>query len=232
MPLQLLPMEANESNIMLYYDICWEAFKNDIMALMYPNGFTQKARAWSLGKDLEAAQKYPDRIKWMKVIDTELPEDGPFGQAVGIAKWKFFPHDRTEAEMEAEKKESDEEGNPPDSNGPMIEEFLDKISEFKKEILGNRAHVLLHVLATLPQHHRRGIGAMHLKWGLEQADRLGVPAYLESSPAGKPLYTRMGFQEMKPFPFDARKWGLDHDLPHTCMLRQPEIADSRRNAGI
>jgi len=35
---------------------------------------------------------------------------------------------------------------------------------------------------------------MLLEWGTKQADRARLPAFLESSPMGKPLYGRMGFQ--------------------------------------
>jgi hypothetical protein len=35
---------------------------------------------------------------------------------------------------------------------------------------------------------------MLLDWGTRQADRARLPAFLESSPMGKPLYERMGFQ--------------------------------------
>ena len=35
---------------------------------------------------------------------------------------------------------------------------------------------------------------MLLKWGAEEADRLGLDSYLESSPEGKSLYEKYGFQ--------------------------------------
>jgi hypothetical protein len=35
---------------------------------------------------------------------------------------------------------------------------------------------------------------MLLEWGTKQADRARLPAFLESSPMGKPLYERMGFR--------------------------------------
>lgn len=78
---------------------------------------------------------------------------------------------------------------------------------------------MLHILATLPNHHRRGVGALHLKWGIDEADKLGLPVYLEASEMGRPLYARWGFEDVKPLPFDARKYGAKTSMPHMCMLR-------------
>ena len=61
-----------------------------------------------------------------------------------------------------------------------------------------------------------------MKWGNEQADKLGLLSYLEASPMGKPLYERFGYKEVRDLPFDARSWGLDRDLPHVIMTRQPK----------
>jgi hypothetical protein len=58
--------------------------------------------------------------------------------------------------------------------------------------LGGRAHALLK----LPAAQRKGAGAAGLIWGLQQADELGLPAYLEASGMGRPLYAKHGFNEV------------------------------------
>jgi hypothetical protein len=63
------------------------------------------------------------------------------------------------------------------------------------------------------------LGALQLKWGLEKADEMGVQAYLESSPKGKGLYAKHGFEEEGMMKFDAREWGREEDVPHTYMVR-------------
>ena len=154
-----------------------------------------------------------------KVIDTDLPGDDPDGRIVGIAMWKFYPLQRTEDELDAESKEREQEGFPPGFNEALAKEFLGDVAKFKREIMGGKPHVLLNMLATRPAYHRRGIGAMQVLWGLEQADELGLPTYLEASPMGKPLYLRLGFEEVRPLPFDARKWGHCRALQHTILIR-------------
>ena len=93
------------------------------------------------------------------------------------------------------------------------------LEKSKNEVMGTKPFVTLHFLVTLPEHQRRGIGAMHLQWGLQKADEMRLPLYLEASPMGKPLYQKMGFEEVCPIPFDARQWGSSVDMAHTCMLR-------------
>ena len=66
---------------------------------------------------------------------------------------------------------------------------------------------------------------MQLEWGLDIADKLGLPSYLEASPMGKGLYERMGYQPVRRMDFDAREWGLGRDLPHYIMYRPVQIAN-------
>ena len=48
-----------------------------------------------------------------------------------------------------------------------------------------------------------------IKWGLEEATRLGLPAYLEASESGHELYRKFGFKDIDAFQVDFSKWGID-----------------------
>ena len=91
-----------------------------------------------------------------------------------MSKWKFYPRDRTEEEAEEEDRFYKERELPPGMNREFFEEFFGAIGECKKKVLGLDANVTLGVLATRPEHSRRGIGAMHLNWGLQQADEVSL----------------------------------------------------------
>ncbi|KAF9774348.1 hypothetical protein IL306_007649 [Fusarium sp. DS 682] len=54
----------------------------------------------------------------------------------------------------------------------------------------------LGLLATSPKCQRTGIGKRLVQWGLDRCDEEGVPATLESSVQGRPLYEKMGFLEV------------------------------------
>ena len=208
-----------EKDFPAFREICWLAFKDDLMGLMYPNGYTQAAKDWWQEEQISDWRKEPEKLKFMKVVDTDLPDEDPHNKMVGVANWKFYLHDRTEEEMDAESNKMKEQGFPPDCNEALLNEFFGKISEYKKKHLGGGAHILLNLLATHPDHHRRGIGAIHMRWGNEHADSHGLPCYLEASPKGKGLYLKNGYEVISDFPFDARDWGHHDKLEHVCMLR-------------
>ena len=176
-------------------------------------------REWWRNQALKDWRGHPDKVKFVKVIDTELPDDDPNHKIVGVANWKFYQQDRSEEELQAERKEREERGFPPDCNRPLCEEFFGKIAEYRRKNLGDRAHLYLNMLATHPDHYRRGVGALHLRWGSEHADSLGLPCYLEASPMGKPLYVREGYEMMCDLPFDPEKWGADKEERTVCMVR-------------
>ncbi|EMC91180.1 hypothetical protein BAUCODRAFT_152467 [Baudoinia panamericana UAMH 10762] len=220
MPLILEPMQ--ESDMEASVDIMWEAFRDSIMGIMYPQGFTKAAREHTLQTSLKAWRKDPEKYRKNKVIDTDLPDDDRYNKIVGTAWWKFYPKPRTDAEIEKEDEESKQDGLPPDIDVSMIEGFGAALQHAKKVHVAGKPHIVLHILTTHPNHHRRGVGAMHLEWGFEQANKLGLPVWLEASPIGRPLYARMGFDTVGWLPFDFTRFKNGKDLPHALMLRQPE----------
>lgn len=101
-----------------------------------------------------------------------------------------------------------------------------------------REHLLtrptvLHILVVDPAYQRRGAGGLLLDWGVAEADRLGVFAYLEGTPAGRPLYERYGFRAVKRTEFRLREYapeeGEDYVEESWIMLRP---AKGEREAGV
>ena len=76
-------------------------------------------------------------------------------------------------------------------------------------------------LFTDPNHQRRGAGTMLLKWGTEQADRLGLPLYLDATADGKRLYEKHDFRVIDKIVFDFAKWGGPSVVESVVMVRQP-----------
>lgn len=62
---------------------------------------------------------------------------------------------------------------------------------------------------------------MLLEWGLKQADADQLPAFLESSPMGRPLYARVGFEPQHEEVWDLTKYGLEGTDTSTVMIRPP-----------
>lgn len=55
---------------------------------------------------------------------------------------------------------------------------------------------------------KHGAGSLILKWGLEQAEKAGVPAYLEAVPEAKHLYEAHGFKEVARQTVDCTAYGM------------------------
>ena len=62
---------------------------------------------------------------------------------------------------------------------------------------------------------------MLIRWGTEKADNAQLPAFLEATQVGVPLYAREGFQPRHEEVFDLKKYGLDGTDVSTVMIRDP-----------
>lgn len=62
---------------------------------------------------------------------------------------------------------------------------------------------------------------MLLSWGLRKADSAQLPSFLESSPMGRPLYERMGFEAKEVVTWDLTKYGFEGTDTSTVMIRDP-----------
>lgn len=77
------------------------------------------------------------------------------------------------------------------------------------------------MLCVHENHQRRGAGTLLMQWGLKHAEKVGLPAYLEASIYGYPLYQKLGFHDIDKVVIKAEEWGGDHDRVYVAMLKQP-----------
>ncbi|QSZ35505.1 hypothetical protein DSL72_008375 [Monilinia vaccinii-corymbosi] len=73
--------------------------------------------------------------------------------------------------------------------------FFGTLIERRREIMGERKHWFLELVATVPKWQGRGAAGKLMRWGLERADGEGAETYLEASPVGKEIYEYFGFEE-------------------------------------
>ncbi|KAG4034451.1 hypothetical protein MFRU_003g04140 [Monilinia fructicola] len=73
--------------------------------------------------------------------------------------------------------------------------FFGTLIERRWEIMGERKHWYLELVATIPEWQGKGAAGKLMRWGLERADAEAVETYLEASPVGKGIYEYFGFEE-------------------------------------
>ena len=69
---------------------------------------------------------------------------------------------------------------------------------------------------------------MLVKWGLEQAKKDNVPAYVEASPMGRPVYERCGFKlDGDPVIEDLSRFGFDRPTHMARLSWHPADENSK-----
>ncbi|GAB7364771.1 hypothetical protein MBLNU230_g5569t1 [Neophaeotheca triangularis] len=219
-----------EADIPLFTQIMDAAFADGLMAVMFPdpNTYTETSRQQAHTHNLHDLRTNPN-IHFFKILDTSLPSDDPYGRCVAVTKWHLHPTQRDDSALDAEEATARSEPLPPGMNPEFAAAFFGQLGEYKRKNLGGSPYLLLHILAVLPNQHRKGVGKLALQWGLRAADERDLPVYLESSPMGKGLYEKFGFEVLNWLPFDAREFGGREALRHACMLRPRR--SKRRDVG-
>jgi GNAT superfamily N-acetyltransferase len=86
---------------------------------------------------------------------------------------------------------------------------------------------VLKELYVRPEFQRKGLGSRLVKWGVEKADEIGLPAYTEGSTKGMQLYLSYGFKEVDRVTVDLEKWGGSKGEFHSYGLLFREARKSK-----
>jgi GNAT superfamily N-acetyltransferase len=117
-------------------------------------------------------------------------------QVIAWVKYDVFES----ARAEEERQDTGKRAWPPYTNQVLVDHFWGLITASRKRQGGSIGpHVSVDLLATSPEHHRRGVGRMLMDHVAREADRLRLPATLEGSPEGVPLYSAVGFAAVDEF---------------------------------
>lgn len=84
---------------------------------------------------------------------------------------------------------------------------------------------VLDIIHTHPSHQGRGAATKLLKWGTNLADRTRIPCYVESSPAGYPLFQKNDFEDVTDIEIDLSRYRDGYGTykyRHVVMTRRPE----------
>jgi len=200
MPLKLLPLQP--SDVEAWAKLDYFSFKETVGRIFWtrdPSPETFALMAQDRLKDL----RVPDTVHH-KVVDADIDRETP----IAFASWHIFRNQRSQEELDTSCVIPDMY---PERNRAAVVDFFSRLFEVKKEVMGVRPHIYLEMLATHPDHQRRGAGSMLVQWAADEADRLGLEVFIEASPPGRILYSKFGFEAVKEVMFKGTPYGVDVD---------------------
>ena len=190
MPLLLLPVQLSDFasfETYLYHS------GGDLIAPMKPFAWpaTDPATAtlrntWSIAQQRHVYLS-DKSARFLKVVDTDLDNE-----TISLGRWHFYPNGYPHTEETMGWEFRGPTGYANEAQKRMTEFCLRKVFETRYERGGPGPQWILTTLTTKVPHHRRGAGGMIVRWGIERAEEDGVPAFVEGSELGTPLY-KVGF---------------------------------------
>ncbi|KAF1991131.1 acyl-CoA N-acyltransferase [Aulographum hederae CBS 113979] len=204
MPLQVVP--ATPSDVPALMDIYFSAFQNLMAVTAFPD--IPSVRTWWT-KMIDEEILDPTAL-FLKVVDGEDGAEDGLSEIVAWGKWN----------KPVQGKEEDEPLPPWPEGGDedVANRFFEQAGKKHKQVMGQRPHWYLELLATSPEHQGKGAGSMLLKHAANLADESGHETYLESSPEGVSIYHRNGFEDRERIEIDI-KGQMYHNI---CMVRKPK----------
>ncbi|KAF1953541.1 hypothetical protein CC80DRAFT_141057 [Byssothecium circinans] len=147
-------------------------------------------------------------VRYMKVVDR-----ADKNTIISIARWHFYPNGYDfDTEMQWEPHDPiPGQSIPQGFNIPLHNHILTtRDAERSSWIQANSPCWMLMHMVTHPSHRGKGAAGLLVRWGIEQAEKDGVPAYLEAGVMGRPVYERYGFVQVgDPLEIDCKGFGVD-----------------------
>lgn len=86
-------------------------------------------------------------------------------------------------------------------------------------------HTDCHVIAVNPKYQGKGIGTRLTQWGVDVAEQLNVPVYLEATDKSVGVYRRLGFRVLeRAVRIKAELMDAEQDADAPLMARMPPCA--------
>ncbi|KAJ5591939.1 uncharacterized protein N7459_002308 [Penicillium hispanicum] len=182
--MSLEPRAATPTDAPRLAEVFLAAFSDTFNRTMFPP--TPDVRAWAAthllgGNGAQAHEVY------LKIEDASAP-----GVVAAFAKWNRLAQGTADPHGSAP-------GWPASSDQELCDRFFGTMDAYHRRLMGDRPHYYLEILGVDPSYQGRGLASKLLKWGLARADEEGVEVYLSSSPEGRPVYEKYGFQSLESF---------------------------------
>ncbi|KAL2855624.1 acyl-CoA N-acyltransferase [Aspergillus pseudodeflectus] len=168
-------------------DVFLESFSDEFNQRLWPR--TSDVRSFWAEK-FNASIEQAAATSFIVKIEALNCESQPVIAA--LAKWKIYSGDACRDEQETK----DATGWPEICDTDLCDRFFGTLEKERVNAMGNRPHYYLDMLGTRPEFNGRGLASKLLQWGLSRADEEKVMVFLVSTPQGKRLYERYGFETL------------------------------------
>lgn len=211
MPLQLCPLEVADFEDLISHSTLHE-LNDDLVGLPTPICYPVSTREEALSRSTLHFTKQRARfisdptVRYMKVVDNDK-------SIISIARWHFYPSGydlTTQLHWELHPLSP----APRQFNIPLHNHILSvRDSARSSWIPSNKPCWILMHMVTRTSQRGRGAAGILIRWGMEQAEKEGVPAYLEAGVLGKPIYERLGFKQVGDLlEVDMREYGIETSI--------------------
>ncbi|KAK0384754.1 hypothetical protein NLU13_7232 [Sarocladium strictum] len=175
--------------------------------ILFPGPFPDEDSGETRPAQLAREVREDPSMRFMKVVDTES------GEPIAFARWLV-----NDANWEPK-----ERAFGPGANQEACEILFGQMAKAHKERWIGKPHVYLKLLVTEPKRQGHGAGSLLLQALAEEVDSLGLPAYLEATQVGKPLYEKFGFREVGMLVGNFEKWGGPREHENYLMIREAKV---------
>ncbi|KAL5114700.1 hypothetical protein ACEQ8H_007434 [Pleosporales sp. CAS-2024a] len=226
MPLEIHPMTLDDT--LSWVRIRNKAYYGPTHDVIH-NGPVSEETIRRVAEDWKAEIHEPNTWHY-KVVDTDLAtsSDDPLdnrGQTIAFAVWAMR---NVKAEVASDlavdavaKPKNMTTYSPPELRFDVLKSLLRPLRAAMLEIMGTtKEFFMLNSIATLPDHQGRGAGRLLLDWGMKKADDEGLLTYLTATSAGKRMYEKRGFVDVKTIKWDRTPWGGEGADCHWCMWKK------------
>ncbi|MCJ1392718.1 hypothetical protein MMC18_005589 [Xylographa bjoerkii] len=206
MPLILLP--GTPADVSAFTSIYLSAFQDVIARDCFPRS-SPYIKEWWTSSNIDD-MKNQASARFLKVVDGD--------EIVAYAKWNVPVRQGAETVLGGDNPD-DMPVWPQDADVELCDEFFGHLARERKRIMAARQpneSIDLEIVATLPHQQGKGAAGKMLRWGLDQADREGLEAYVEASPLAVPVYEHYGWKVVADFTLKSR------NHTESFMIRTPQ----------
>lgn len=193
MPIAL--REATLDDVEAICDVNLSAFSEETVSLQTLPRESGTGRAFTRPSVVEAIQGSDYHV--LVITDDELSDE-----VIAFAKWKIPGAAITDPPPAS--------AWPQDGDPQLAVKFFGSFARAHREIMGDRRHWYLELVATRKGAGGKGAASRLMNWGLERAQRDGLPVFLEATKEAEGIYEgKFGFKVVKRQVIDVKTEMID-----------------------